>query len=146
MLLLRSHHSLLVLVSSTLHEIREEKIMDRELETYIIDLMNMSQEELLIKLGVELNGDSFFSVNNKELRKIAKNWLYRQHIGMSESLCSDSRISSLHQVMNEKNSKIQLVAAVADLISPFVIGFPPWTVSVLLVREGIDTLCKEYWG
>ncbi|MGV8041425.1 MAG: hypothetical protein AB2L07_15665 [Thermoanaerobaculaceae bacterium] len=37
---------------------------------------------------------------------------------------------------------VDLVAAIADIVAGLTIGLPPFVVSVLLVRRGLDALCK----
>lgn len=59
-------------------------------------------------------------------------------------ICSDKRVRSTHEAAG--NTKVQLVAAILDCIGGTVTGVSPITVSVLLVKEGLEALCRETWS
>jgi hypothetical protein len=62
----------------------------------------------------------------------------------SERICADKTVRATHQAAT--NLKVQLVAAVLDCIAGAVTGVSPITVSVLLVKEGLETLCRKAWA
>lgn len=61
-----------------------------------------------------------------------------------ERMCSDRAVRSAHRATG--NSKVVLIAAVADCIAGAITGVSPITVAVLLVREGLEVVCKEIWS
>ena len=63
---------------------------------------------------------------------------------LRKRICTDPKVQAAHA--GATNTKVQLVAAVIDCIAGAVTGVSPITVSVLLVKEGLETLCKEAWG
>jgi hypothetical protein len=60
-----------------------------------------------------------------------------------DRICADESVRRVHKTAG--SSKVQLVAAVIDCISGAVAGVSPITVAVLLVKEGLGTICKEAW-
>ena len=62
---------------------------------------------------------------------------------LRETICADKSVKAIHAT--SANAKVQLAAAILDCIAGVVISVSPITVSVLLVKEGIDTLCKDAW-
>ena len=62
---------------------------------------------------------------------------------LRERICSDATVKATQRLAG--NSKVQLAAAVLDCIGGALTGVSPITVSVLLVKEGLDELCMEAW-
>ena len=63
---------------------------------------------------------------------------------LREQICADKTVRTAHEAAG--NSKVLVVAAVIDCIAGAITGVSPITVSVLLVKEGLGTLCKEAWA
>lgn len=63
---------------------------------------------------------------------------------LRERICADETVFNAHKAA--VNSRVLLVAAVLDCIAGVITGVSPITVSVLLVKEGLETLCKEAWS
>jgi len=63
---------------------------------------------------------------------------------LRERICNDNQIQEIYEAAS--STKIQLVAAVIDVIAGAISGVSPITVSVLIVKEGLDSLCKDIWS
>ncbi|WP_375207701.1 hypothetical protein [Hyphococcus sp.] len=59
-------------------------------------------------------------------------------------ICTNRRVQTL--CGDSATEKTTLVAAVLDCISGPIIGISPITVSVLLVKEGLNNLCADQWS
>lgn len=59
-----------------------------------------------------------------------------------ERICADVKVQAARKYST--HSKVLLVAAVVDCIAGAVTGVSPITVAVLIVREGLDSLCGEH--
>jgi hypothetical protein len=59
-------------------------------------------------------------------------------------ICEDERVRKAHSLTD--NSRVLLVSALLDCIGGAITGVSPITVCVLLVKEGLDTLCADAWG
>lgn len=61
-----------------------------------------------------------------------------------QQVCADPKVQSTYRASG--NSKVLLAAAVLDCIAGAVTGVSPITVAVLLVKEGLGSLCKDTWS
>jgi hypothetical protein len=110
----------------------------------VAELLKSDIADLYIKIGCELQGYTVFPVPQEQLRRIAREWLKKKRHKIANYVCSNETIILLASNTTKKQDKINLILALADLISSLVVGVSPVTVSVLLVREGIKTLCKDF--
>jgi hypothetical protein len=112
-----------------------EPILIREIESQL----SLDTDLLLRMLGAELalGATPGSSRDGRVILENAKRTL-------RERVCADGRVSEAHRATG--NSRVLLVAAVLDCIAGAVTGVSPITVSVLLVKEGIESLCKEAWA
>lgn len=62
---------------------------------------------------------------------------------LRDRLCASELVRTTHD--GASNTKVQLVAAVIDVVAGAVAGVSPITVAVLLVKEGLGTLCRDIW-
>ena len=63
---------------------------------------------------------------------------------LKERICSDETILSIYNA--QEDSKSQLSTAIVDCIAEFVTGVSPITIAVLIVKDGLDSLCGENNG
>lgn len=63
---------------------------------------------------------------------------------LRQRICVDERVKA--ECAAAGNPKVLLAAAIVDCIAGAVTGVSPITVAVLLVREGLDSLCKDIWA
>jgi len=105
-------------------------------------LLKLPEDELLVLIGNELDSSVHAvppSINS--LIQAANEWLDNQWSTFQKAICNDKRIRQ--QSRNSDNTL--LVAAVADLLASVITNVSPFTVAVLLVKKGIDTLCASDW-
>jgi len=69
----------------------------------------------------------------------------KHRVKITESICENAKIIRLYKLIMDNPTKVQLVVAVFDLISGTLTGVPPWTVSVLPVKFGIENICRGKW-
>jgi hypothetical protein len=62
---------------------------------------------------------------------------------LRESICNDARVIALR---TDASHKPELVAAIADIVAASTFGVPPFTVAVLILRDGLPKLCDEDEG
>jgi hypothetical protein len=58
------------------------------------------------------------------------------------SICTNDTIK---QHFNDDHEKVVLISSVADLVSGLFFEISPITVAVLLVKEGLNSYCAEFW-
>lgn len=102
---------------------------------------------LLGRLGKELSDGSenfgfFCFIDSRHYRELAVSWLRKHRAKITELICEDIKIIRLYKPIMDNPTKVQLVVAVFDLISGTLTGIPRWTVSVLLVKFGIENICN----
>lgn len=108
-------------------------------------LMKLGADELYVLIGNRLIGLGAMPRPKKEVGKIGKLWLENRKSKLVDALCQNERIKALIAKGNEKlKNRIVLVAVVADCLSAMITSVSPITVSVLLVREGLEALCEKH--
>jgi hypothetical protein len=73
-------------------------------------------------------GKKYFKSVEKELKK---------------AVCNDFDWASKREDPSFSDT-VNLVTVLADFISAYLTGIPPFAIAVLLVRKGLDSFCKEY--
>lgn len=111
-------------------------------EIEILNLLEQSEEELLSSLAKELIPGNEFISNPKELVTMSIDWLNAQKNNISGLVCSNEKIQEIQESISD-DSKVELVTVIADLISGLLVNISPWTVSVIIVKNGLDWLCNE---
>lgn len=122
--------------------------MDRK---NIPELMQLDQDALLARLYTDVTGGKFRPVeffsdgtgNAYELthRLVAVLWLgdnlhsLYEHICVSWKYCAKRADPGL-------SDHVALASAVADVLASAALGVPPFTISVLLVKLGLDRFCN----
>jgi len=111
-----------------------DKLLLREIESQL----SMNTDLLLCMLGAEqaLGATPGTIRDGRVILENAKRML-------RDRICTDEKVRKLHRTSGD--SKVLLVAAVLDCIAGAVTGVSPITVSVLLVKEGLETVCKKVW-
>lgn len=112
----------------------------------IEQLLRMDIEGVWVLLGQDIQGIAATPARKGQVVAAARSWLQRRRKAFSDTLCCNESIRKLAGAPEQKRDRVLLVSAVADLIASLAIGVSPITVAVLLVREGIFSLCEEYWG
>lgn len=111
----------------------------------IADIIGKDLEELYLDVGIAIFAKMAIPPDNKNLIAAGRKWLKSKKSEFAELICKDDKILQIRNMQNSAKRRIQLVIAVCDLITGVITGVPPWTVSALIVKEGIHTLCDEVW-
>ncbi len=111
----------------------------------IARLLSTDREVILCELGALLATPGVVPHQPSKLKSIAQQWLSEKKEDLRVLLCKNDRIRMLVNKANTHERRVTLATAVADLIAASIIGLPPATVAVLLVLEGLDTLCGTIW-
>lgn len=107
----------------------------------IESLLQKSKDELFLDLGKELVGKSILPKSRNELISTAKIWWERNIKLITDAICGSEKLRKL--LLAENNDDVVLVTAIADLVSGLVTGVSPVTVAALLVKKGVNNICKE---
>lgn len=108
------------------------------LQTEIEHQLTLDIDTLLLLLASETLGATAPSPGDGRVIVDNVKRSYRQRI------CQNERIRTLHAVT--ESSRVLLVSALLDCIGGAITGVSPITVCVLLVKEGIDSLCADVWS
>lgn len=100
------------------------------------ELYRIIGEQLLSK---SLGADEF---SDEDMESEAIGWFGQMETRLSEIICK-SRIYHVYVKNPERWEWFMIVASLADLISPAVIGISPLAVAALLLKKGLDNLCKK---
>lgn len=112
-------------------------------EDIISRLLEKDLDELYIDIGRELYGSASFPPQLNQLGQVARVWLQAKRVEIARAVCPNKTIQMLISNRPTTQDQLVLVTAVADLIASLVIGVSPVTVAVLLVKEGLKTLCDD---
>ena len=98
-------------------------------------------EDLYFDLGHQIkSGLSASPPTKKNVILRGKRWFKTRLPYIADKICNDSMIVGL--MANDKTKdRILLTAAILDLLSSLSLPVSPVTVTVLLVKEGIETIC-----
>lgn len=114
------------------------ELIEKELEKDI--------DDLYLELGVIMMATHEFRIpaRRSDYIQIAKQWIKDRLPEIKTKICQDNRVQTL--MTSEKIAdRVILVSSIMDLIATITIGVPSLTVSVLLVKEGINTLCENFY-
>jgi len=110
----------------------------------IKSLLEKEIEQLYIDLGRQILSSDYHAFPFPKQRYItkAKNWLAENKVHLKQKICKNEYVK-LHMNSNKIEDRVILISAIIDLISSMCIGISPVTVAVLLVKEGINSLCSK---
>lgn len=109
-------------------------------------LLSVTTAELWTQLGNELSGEPILPPSPRELTRLARAWFSRNRNALVERICGNSRVKTIMREANDPTKRsVALVVAIADVVTAAVTGVSPWTLSALLVQEGLEQLCREAW-
>jgi hypothetical protein len=113
----------------------------REAETW----SGKSDEQILLAIAEAVAPPGIMpkSVSGKIRDALA--WLSGNAEDLRKAVCGHSVVASLASDDDKSGRRLTLVCAVADAIATLKLSTPPFAVAVLLVREGILSMCEEQW-
>jgi len=111
------------------------------MEANIESLLTASYDDLLTRLGQELVGTGVRPQPRETLIEHAKQYLSTQADELRQAVCSNDAVQEVLSIPQSADRQLQLVTAVSDVLATILIGIPPFTIAVLIVRVGLDTFC-----
>lgn len=107
-------------------------------------LASLSNEELLIELGRSLLKPAIGMKprSTHEYIAAAKKWLDANHKKLVEVICLNRQIISLRK-SERSMDRLTLAATIFDIVAGYFTEISVASVSLLLVNEGIETLCRD---
>ncbi len=106
--------------------------------------LDKSLENLYLELGQQLLGLSSLPTSKDTFIRAAQKWMIESRKVLAEKICRNATILAIVKSDQEQNKGI-LFASLADFLSSIITGVSPFTVSALLIKEGLDSLCKGLW-
>jgi hypothetical protein len=98
-----------------------------------------TDEELYVDLGTLPFKGAAGADPAKRGRELYGN-VKRKLVGL---VCEAPQVRALHGLAGTGEAKIAVV--IADVILAHVAGVSPASIAVLMVREGLDIVCRENW-
>ena len=111
----------------------------------VIELIELSEDELFGILGLEFIEENESNIlPDKRIKAYAKTWYHRNKILIQDKICQNPQIIKL--ISFEKGElKVELFAAIIDLIVSMKIGVSPATLSAIILKQGLNNFCIKYW-
>jgi len=108
----------------------------------IARLEGLSEDDLMSLLGREVlsKGVGADQASDEEKVEVGKNFFAEHRAELKRRLCGSGFRA---QFSKERYGKMELYAAIADAVSTMFTGIALAVVAVLIVREGLDGLCKN---
>lgn len=100
-------------------------------------LLDAPRDDLLIELGVI----GHEALPRDALRR-GREVYATLRVSLAESICVDPRVRELER----EGRRVELLAVLADTVAGLVDTVPVATLAVLLVRDGLSSLCADHWG
>jgi hypothetical protein len=108
-------------------------------------LLSASHEDLLARLGADVSQLGIRPPSNADLIRAGRRWLTNQRAFLKHAVCRSEQIQRLAASADQHERRVGLVTAIADLLTASLTGLPVITIAVLLVHEGVETLCGDEW-
>jgi len=110
------------------------------------EVLTKTTEELLEAIGKDITkGRSVVPLSKKALVDIGRSWFQQNYLKISNHVCNNERIRKLYKDKNIRR-RTMLIVALGDLLMGIISGVSPITVSALLMKEGLETVCRNQWA
>lgn len=114
------------------------------MEAYSIEQLLYFEKEVLYQIVgqsvIENSNLGAIDESPEKLQSLGENWFKSNREKLANALCG-TYVVKTYLESDRVSNRILIVAAVADLIAPFVTVVPIITVAVLIIREGLESLC-----
>lgn len=109
----------------------------------INSLLGLSETELLTLIANDLEeGEHVLPSNMKALIRKSEIWVKNKSNELQNIICQNQNIKNL---VRGDSSETDIIAALIDVIAPYVIGISPATLAVLLFKKGMKSYCSVYY-
>ncbi len=108
-------------------------------------LLTKSQADIFSLIGKELKpiGFAFDERTEKEKEIDGRNWYAKHKEKLLQKICNDEAVQKRFLKKNNFNT-LELVAALVDLVSLVTTGISPALIAMIIVKNGIEAVCKPY--
>ncbi|MEO1033893.1 MAG: hypothetical protein AAFX55_21100 [Bacteroidota bacterium] len=109
----------------------------------ILTYLSMDSEEILVELGDELTEDSGLGAipkSRQELKTMGNAWFEKNKKAFCGSIKKSDFINEYISGTSQV-SKVELVAAVLDVVSSVAKGYSVFLASILIVKYGVTKTC-----
>ena len=109
-------------------------------------LLQLSNDDIFAEIGQQVISRRVLLPTRLELINEAKRWFEERRSNIIRKVCKSKRIKDLVNRSSAESTRLYLISAVADVILSATGNVAPLTVAVLLVRQGVKSLCAELWS
>ncbi len=108
------------------------------------ELLNLSTDEILLLIGKEMMQDKLYANTSDDSNIIqkAKLWFSYKREDFEKVICKNEIVINLIS-SSDNNRRFLLLTAIADALTPLLLPVSPWTVSALIIQEGIYSFCPN---
>lgn len=108
----------------------------------IQELLTLSNDELYIKIGKELMGEAALPTGSVNEKQFGESWYIRNKKKIQSNICPNERIIMICK-SQKLDRDVNIIAAISDIVATFIIGVSPFSIAVLIYKEGIRSFCKN---
>lgn len=106
----------------------------------IDQLLALDLRELYITFGEELPAEAS-AAGLQDPYKKARDWLTRKRGQIYDIVCAEDNWPALSRKLDKSSTADAVVAIVDAWLAPHFVGLPVTKLAVILVKEGLDTIC-----
>lgn len=114
-------------------------------QEYARELLDRDLPSLYADLGRELAGSSALPMPRAQLQEAARRWLDDRRQELAAAICGNETVALLATREPAKETLVNLVTAIADLIAARTLGVSPVVIAALLAKLGLKLLCGPQW-
>jgi hypothetical protein len=114
------------------------------MEPDIEQLFNLNSDQLYAALGQALAEGQLGMAEQteEELREEGRTWLERNRDDIAKRICG-SRAVKVYLSSEKARNRILIAASIADMLTSLKWGAGGTVVAVMIVQEGLETLCSH---
>ncbi len=108
-------------------------------EHEIVDLLSLTEEQLLSKVADHLNFDDVLYAPDVKY-VIGKKWFDSKMKSLQQKLCHEWNIAEKMD-LPQYQDMTNFISVIADILSTMSLGIPATLIAVLIVKMGIRKFC-----
>lgn len=105
-----------------------------QIETYL----SLDSDKLFLTIADSLASGASTEAPSSDAGRA---WFEKNKVRFKKAVCG-TNVVKVYLESEKANNRVLLVAAIADMVAGACGAIPPVTVAVLLVKEGLDSLCS----
>jgi hypothetical protein len=106
--------------------------------------LNQSEPDLLRLIGRDVAKTKSYATppSPAELERLGTNWLNRNLKQLQDSICRNAHV---HRIACNPSDDFAIAVGILDIILALKLSVSPLTVTVLVVKRGLGTICGQEW-